>query len=384
MFYFPTLRLIKQNHIDMKKFFLLAVLSLCLGTAANAQWGWPKTANDSLVSVEALTGNKVALRIYAPDAEKVSFSGDIWGANVKFTKDDRGVWEGILEGVAPGAYRYHFVVDGVNVYDPKAPEASETSAVMKIDPSGDAFWAVKDVPHGAMAQRYYWSETLGTTRRLHVWTPPGYETSSDKLPVFYLIHGGGDTDNSWPGVGCAGFILDNLYAEGQIVPMVVVMPNGSIATDSLEGEVPLFTQDLMTSIIPFIESNYRVLTDKDNRALGGLSMGGMETLDAGLNNYKEFGWLLVLSSGWFENQTEFYAEREAYLKTVVDGINEGVNLFAITMGGPEDIAYNNCKAMMRLFDSVGLKYEYSEAPGGHSWHTWRRDLHNLAPRLFKK
>lgn len=368
----------------MKRIVLLALLSLCIGTGARAQWGWPKTANDSLVSVEALPGNKVALRIYAPEAEKVSFSGDIWGARVEFTKDDRGVWEGILENVNPGAYRYHFVVDGVNVYDPKAPEASETSAVMKIDPDGDAFWAIKDVPHGAVAQRWYWSETLGTMRRMHVWTPPGYETSTDKLPVFYLIHGGGDTDNSWPGVGCAGFILDNLYAEGKIVPMVVVMPNGSIATDTLEGEVPLFTQDLLTSIIPYIESNYRVLTDKDNRAIGGLSMGGMETLDAGLNHYELFGWQLVLSSGWFPNQTEFYAERGEYLKKIAQDYNDKVNLLYFTQGGPEDIAYGNCKEMLGLFDAAGVKYEYSEMPGGHSWHVWRNNLHDLAPLLFRK
>ena len=224
---------------------------------------------------------------------------------------------------------------------------------------------------------------LKTTRRLHVWTPAGYEKSVEKLPVLYLIHGGGDTDLAWPTVGCAGNILDNLLAENKMQPMIVVMPNGSIATENLMDEVPLFAKDLMNDIIPYIEANYRVLTDKDHRALAGLSMGGMETLEAGLNHYKEFGYLWVLSSGWFETNKKMYAERSTYLKTIAQDFNHTVHALHFTQGGPEDIAYNNCKAMLKLFDAAGINYKYSEAPGGHTWYTWRNDLYNLAQQLFK-
>ena len=241
----------------------------------------------------------------------------------------------------------------------------------------------EDVAHGAIAQRYYHSKTLKTTRRLHVWTPAGYEKSEEKLPVLYLIHGGGDTDLAWPTVGCAGNILDNLLAENKMQPMIVVMPNGSIATENLMDEVPLFAKDLMNDIIPYIEANYRVLTDKDHRALAGLSMGGMETLEAGLNHYKEFGYFWVLSSGWFETNKKMYAERSTYLKTIAQDFNHTVHALHFTQGGPEDIAYNNCKAMLKLFDAAGINYKYSEAPGGHTWYTWRNDLYNLAQQLFK-
>lgn len=366
----------------MKKSLLLLV-SLFAAVSATAQWGGPRTPNDSLVSTEVLPGNKVAFRIYAPEAKDVRLGGDIMAWQLKFVKDDRGVWEAVLDNVAPGAYRYHFIVDGVKVYDPKGPEASETSALLKVETGGNDFFAMKNVPHGAVAQRYYYSKTLDTERRLHVWTPPGYEKSSDRLPVLYLIHGGGDTDNSWPTVGCAGFILDNLFAEGKMEPMVVVMPNGTIASETLEGEVPLFAEDLMESIIPFIENNYRVLTDKDHRALAGLSMGGMETLEAGLNHYDRFGYLWVLSSGWFESDTKTYETKGRYLKEIAEDFNRTVRSLHFTQGGPEDIAYSNCKAMLKLFDAAGIRYTYSEAPGGHTWHTWRNDLYNMAQVLFK-
>ncbi len=368
--------------MEIKKLMLLA--ALCLPMMASAQWGRPATPNDTLISTEVLPDNKVAFRIYAPQAENVSISGDLMAFYfAKFEKNEVGIWETVVENVVPGAYRYNFVVDGVTVYDPKGPLASETKAILKVD-DGQQFFSMRDdVPHGAVAQRYYYSSSLGTTRRMHVWTPAGYETSTEALPVLYLIHGGGDTDNSWPGVGQAGFILDNLLAEGKMVPMIVVMPNGTIATESLEGEVPLFAADMMNDIIPFVEKNYRVIADKDHRAMAGLSMGGLETLETGLPNYKDFGYLYVLSSGWFANDTETYAKKAVFLKEIAADFNDTVRLLAFTQGGPEDIAYNNCIAMLKLFDDAGIHYEFSEMPGGHSWHVWRHDLHNLAQRLFK-
>ena len=231
-----------------------------------AQWQRTPTPNDTLQSVKVLSDGRIALNIYAPQAKKVDIEGDIipWGKKPDVMKSVSGVWTVTVPPVKAGAYRYHFIVDGVKVFDPKSPEAHEISAVLKVEAKdGDFFSMKEDVAHGAIAQRYYHSKTLKTTRRLHVWTPAGYEKSVEKLPVLYLIHGGGDTDLAWPTVGCAGNILDNLLAENKMQPMIVVMPNGSIATENLMDEVPLFAKDLMNDIIPYIEANYRVLTDKD-------------------------------------------------------------------------------------------------------------------------
>ena len=214
----------------MKKIVIYLVAMLAFATAASAQgWFRQPTPNDTLRSTVILPDNSVVFQIYAPHAQSVAVMGDLpWDKPVKFVKETNGVWKGRLAGIVDGVYRYRFLVDGLTVYDPKAPSASETSALLTVAPKGDEFFAMKNVPHGAVAERYYWSQTLGTVRRMHVWTPAGYETSKKKLPVLYLVHGGGDTDNSWPGVGAAGLILDNLMAEGKMEPMVVVMPNGSI------------------------------------------------------------------------------------------------------------------------------------------------------------
>ena len=266
----------------MKKIIIFIAATFSFAAVSHAQgWFRQPTPNDTLRSTVILPDNSVVFQIYAPHAEKVAVMGDLpWDKPAVFTKEDNGVWKGRLAKMDEGVYRYRFMVDGMNVYDPKAPNAGETSALLTVAPSGDEFFAMKNVPHGAVAERYYWSETLGTMRRLHVWTPAGYEKSTDTLPVLYLVHGGGDTDNSWPGVGAAGLILDNLMAEGKMKPMVVVMPNGTIEVPGgdMMGEVPLFAKDMITSIIPFIEDNYRVYTDQANRAMAGLSMGGMETL----------------------------------------------------------------------------------------------------------
>ena len=277
-----------------------------------AQWQMQPTPNDTLQPVRNLGGGKVAFSIYAPNAKQVGFGGDAmpWGKPLEFTKAENGVWTAVISDLKDGVYRYNFTVDGVKVQDPKGALSAETSALANIG-DGKQFYDMRtDIPHGAIAQRYYYSKVLNTLRRLHVWTPAGYEKSADKLPVLYLIHGGGYNDASWPGVGCACNILDNLLAEGKMQPMVVVMPNGSIPTKNLMDEVPLFERDLIESIIPYIEDNYRVYTDKVHRAMAGL-------------------------------------------------------------------------ATLKLFDGEGIKYEFYTAPGGHTWYTWRNNLHQLAQRLFK-
>ena len=371
----------------MKRIITIAAALLCFAAVSNGQgWGFRPTPNDTLRSTVVLPDNAVVFQIYAPQAESVSISGDLpWDKPVKFEKQENGVWKGRLAKMDNGVYRYRFIVDGVSVYDPKYELASETSALLSVDPKADEFFAMKNVPHGAVAERFYWSETLGCMRRLHVWTPAGYEKSADKLPVLYLVHGGGDNDKSWPTVGAAGLILDNLMAEGKMVPMVVVMPNGTIEMPdgNFQGEVPVFAKDMVTSIIPFIEDNYRVYTDQDHRAMAGLSMGGMETLEVTLNHPEMFSYVWVLSSSFAPGNKEVYEYERGRLKKEADKYNKNFKQLVFTQGGKADIAYNNCQETLKLFDAAGIKYEYMDVPGGHSWTAWRQNLYDLAPRLFK-
>jgi enterochelin esterase family protein len=368
----------------MKQFFSILVLACCT-VPVMAQWQMQPTPNDTLQPVRNLGGGKVAFSIYAPNAQQVGFGGDAmpWGKPLQFTKSDNGVWTAVISDLKDGVYRYNFTVDGVKVQDPKGALSAETSALANIGDGKQFYDMRQDVPHGAIAQRYYFSKPLNTLRRLHVWTPAGYEKSSEKLPVLYLIHGGGDNDASWPGVGCACNILDNLLAEGKMKPMVVVMPNGSIPVKNMMDEVPLFENDLVTSIIPYIEDNYRVYTDKAHRAMAGLSMGGMETMETILNDNDKFEYFWVLSAGWFPAQKEQFEGYRQRLHKAAAGVKKNVRQLVFTQGDPEDIAYQNGLATLKLFDAAGIKYEYYTAPGGHTWYTWRNNLHQLAQRLFK-
>jgi len=357
---------------------LFLVLLLCSNGVQAQSWVRNPTPDDTLQSTRILANGDVILSIYAPKAEEVSASGDIipWGEKLDINKAENGVWTIRIPGVKPGAYRYSFVVDGVSVGDPKSMTVRENQALLNISGTGSEFWELKDVPHGDVRIVYYASKATGTTRRMHVYTPPGYDKGTDKLPVLYLLHGGGDNDRSWPTVGKANFILDNLLAEGKIKPMLVVMPDASI-------DVPTFGKDLIESIIPYVENTYRVKANAENRALSGLSMGGLHTLNTGLAHCEKFAYILPLSTGWFSNNEEMWNEGKRLLKENAERCNKNTKLLWIAMGGEEDIAFQNCQNMMKLFDEYGLKYQYSERPGGHTWYTWRDNLYDLSQMIFK-
>ena len=360
-----------------KRIIFIVLLACAFTTLASAQGWGRRTPADTLRST-VVDGDRVIFQIYAPKARTVSVAGDLpWDKPIRFRETPEGVWKGVCEGMDSGVYRYHFVVDGISVQDPKSPQAGETSALLTV---GGGY--VKDVPHGAVAQRFYFSRTLGEMRRMHIWTPPGYETSKKKLPVLYLIHGGGDNDASWPSVGAAGWILDNLLAEGKMVPMIVVMPNGTIT--NVPNEVPPFAEDMVTDIIPFVEANYPVKTDKDSRAIAGLSMGGMETMEVAFPHYDMFSWVWVMSASFSPGADPKAEAARLGLYENAAKMNKSFKLMVFSQGGPADIAYQNLKNTLKEVDAAGLKYEYKEnAQAGHTWYTWRADLQDLAPRLFR-
>jgi enterochelin esterase family protein len=256
------------------------------------------TPNDRLVSPGVHPDRKVTFRIYAPKASEVTAFGDWVSAPgpVKLEKDADGVWSVTVGPLVPDFYSYAFTVDGVKTLDPKNPIIKQGNAELDnlfFVPGKEAeFEDNRAVPHGEVRKVWYQSSTLGEQRRMHVYTPPGYDAGTERYPVLYLLHGSAGEDSGWSTVGRAGFILDNLLEEKKARPMLVVMPNGSMPRPAnlppvRPGERPSpevlaalaaaqerFTNELLKDIIPFVEKNYRVLADREHRAIAGLSMGG--------------------------------------------------------------------------------------------------------------
>lgn len=363
----------------MKKAAIIAIIASVLSPVmASAQWQRQVTPGDTLKNIRVLSDGTTVFSIYAPKATQVSLTGDIQAMGQP--KVQNGVWSFTVPSVKAGAYRYSFVVDGVQVIDPKSEVATQNRPVAIIEPQGKDFFSYDPaIEHGSMAVRSYWSKTANMTRTMRVWTPAGYEKSKKKLPVLYLVHGGGDTDTSWPTAGCAGEILDNLMAQGKMEPMIVVMPNGTFAGD----EVPIFAADMVTDIIPFIEKNYRVKTDQAHRAMAGLSMGGMETLETVFNNPTMFGYVWVLSSSFAPGKQPADEAKRLGCEQKIPVINKTVREFVFTQGGQSDIAYQNGINTRNYLKEAGLNFEFIDVEGGHSWYAWRQNLYDLAQRIFK-
>jgi enterochelin esterase-like enzyme len=363
-------------------------------------------AAPQFASPEVNTERKVTFRIYAPQARAIRLSaGDIPGVgqDAQLTRADSGVWELIYGPIAPGSYRYNFNVDGVATIDPRNPAVSESNNNVwsLVHVPGSDLFDIKDVPHGAIAEVVYKSATLGRFRRLHVYTPPGYERSRDRYPLFYLLHGAGDSDNAWGTVGRAGVILDNLLALQKVRPMIVVMPAGHAApvADSVIGQsaTDLFVNDFVTDLMPFVEKNFRVLTDRANTAIAGLSMGGGQTLQIAIPRLERFGHIGVFSSGLlgaFPARGPDTAassavppaaaewERSHAAKLDDAGLRRGLRLFWFATG-TDDFLMPATKATLDLFKRHGFTPVFVESPGGHTWINWRNYLVEFAPQLFK-
>lgn len=334
------------------------------------------TPNDSLVSFVVNNDGSATFRLYAPDAKSVELSGDLKAEKIE--RADNGVWTmTTAPRMNPSAYRYYFTVDGMKVNDPKSPMVADFRPMVDIVPKGDTlFWQKKVVPHGILSIVYYESAATQTTRRMYVWTPPGYFSNGKKLPVLYLMHGAGDNDTNWPLQGKAGWILDNLFAEKKIVPMVVVMPDGSIP-------VEIFAHDLGSNIVPYIEANFLVQADAKHRAIAGLSMGGFETLETLLEYPGMFSYVSVMSSGWFSRGPEALAKFDERVKSVAPILKANIKYFKFTTGGQSDLAVSFTPQTRAIFTKYGIESDFSKMDGGHSMYVWRNDLHFFTQKIFK-
>ncbi len=332
--------------------------------------------------------SRVTFNIKAPEAKKVQID---LGKKYDLIKDTAGFWKVTTDSISEGFHYYSLLIDGLAVADP----ASETfygmgrmASGIEIPFSGGAYYALRNVPHGDIRIKKYFSRVTNSWRQFYIYTPPSYDSSvNTTYPVLYILHGGGEDERGWSTQGKTDLILDNLIAAQKAKPMLVVMMDGNMSGGGIAGfgekSLQLFERELKEAVMPVVEKNYRIAKGSSNTALAGLSMGGLQTLYAGLRNTDMFAYLGVFSSGWWANQPALSSPQYEFMKSNASAINSNVKKFWIAMGGKEDIAYANCKIMLSKFDEMNITYQYSEYPGGHTWPVWRNNLFQFAQLIFK-
>lgn len=332
-------------------------------------------------SPEVKADNTVVFRYYSRSAKRVLLSGEFLQASQPMTRDTAGVWSVTVGPVTPDIYPYSFTVDSVQVADPNntyifANERFKRS-IVDIPGSTPLVHSLQNVPHGKISYRYYKSSTLGVTRRVLVYTPPGFNPNgTKKYPVLYLIHGGSDTEETWTKVGRANLIADNLIAQGKAVPMIIVMPYGNVRPSPM----PDFTKDVMNDIIPFVEANYPVLADNLHRAVAGFSVGGGQTLNIGLTNAAKFAY--ICSYAPFTQTEEFQKNFGPAYAPNADLLNKQLKLFTISVG-TDDFLYQSVKQNIAFFEGKGIKLKSYIVPGGHTWMNCKQYLATTLQEIFK-
>jgi enterochelin esterase family protein len=294
----------------------------------------------------------------------------------------------------PDYYGYIFRDMGIPVIDPSnpliLPNLLQTENMVHVPGPPSLPWEVNDVPHGVVHHHLYASAVMSDQRDFYVYTPPGYDAlAKTEYPVLYLLHGFGQESSSWTEVAFANVILDNLIAEGKAKPMIVVMPVAYGGPEILVGggkvywndelrnrNFQMFIQGLMTEVIPEVERIYRVKKDRDARAIAGLSMGGAESLLAGLNHLDEFSWIGSFSSGGVrENFGQEFPGLNA-------SANAKLHLLWVACGTEDPLNEINLK-INKWLSSQGVTHTEVETPGAHTWMVWRRNLASFAPLLFR-
>ena len=346
-------------------------------------------AEPPVVSPEVHWNRSATLRIRAPKADEVLLGGSgPFSTPRPMKKGPDGVWEITTEGLPGGIYEYKFLVDGVATLDPMNPRikrwAGGSSSYFGIDGIAPQPWDLRNVPHGSVRMEYYVSAATNSVRPYRVYTPPGYDRTTRRYPVLYLLHGSGDSEQEWTEFGRAHLILDNLYDEGKIEPMVVVMPYGHLASppDRMDFMQPrnteTFLDDFVEDLIPDVESKFRVLVDQPSRAVAGLSMGGLQTLALSTRHPDRFGWAGVFSAGMpdaEQSMSELIADPKRHDRLW--------KLFWIGCGR-EDFLFDSAKDLDALLTKLGVEHEFVETAGDHDWPIWRDYLARFTPLLFRE
>jgi sugar lactone lactonase YvrE/enterochelin esterase-like enzyme len=340
---------------------------------------------------------RVTFRIRAPGAEKVRLTGALSKLVANTRKDDSGLWHITTKPVAPEIYGYAFSVDGVRTLDAQNPwlkfwKTSDNLVEVPSDPPTP--YADRDVPHGSIHVVRYRSKSLGdVARRMHVYTPPGYEDESiQRYPVLYLLHGFGDDDSMWTALGRANFTLDNAIADKRCVPMIVVMPYGHASfadrsapagdrAASRSRNLLAVSADILGDVVPLVESRYRTKKGAHHRAIVGLSMGGGQSLHLGLNHPDTFAWVGAFSSAVYAN-----GFAEGFPLVAKEPENLDAKLRWLWIGcGRDDFLFQTDRKFSAWLDEKGVGHRFEITAGGHSWSVWRGNyLPRVVPLLFRE
>jgi len=345
-------------------------------------------------SPEIGTDRRVTFRLRAPNAKEVLVARE-GAARLAMQRDADGVWTVTTDPLEPDYYGYSFIVDGARVLDSVngsiKSNLQNPGSLLHIPGTGLP-WETSDVPHGLVHRHTYRSATVGDQRDFYVYTPPGYDAAAARrYPVLYLLHGMSDGADAWSSeIGRANVILDNLIAHGQAKPMVVVMPLGYGAPEILDvrwrggpadpalgrRNREVFARALLNEVLPTVEKEYRVATDRQSRAIAGLSMGGAESLSTGLNALDRFAWIGAFSSGGLP------ADLPATFPSLDASANGQLRVLWIACGTEDQLITAN-RQLREWLTSKGVRHTAVETPGAHTWMVWRRNLAAFAPLLFQ-
>lgn len=364
-------------------------------------------------SPEVHPDRTVTFRLRAPEATAVELVGEVLRGKgpQEMTKGSDGVWSITIGPLPPEIWIYNFRIEGVDLPDPNnislMPRAAGTGSVssfVEVPADHPAFYDARPVPHGEVRMVLYESKAMGVDRYFWVYTPPDYDKSNAKYPVYYLLHGNGETQSGWVTNGRANLILDNLIADGKAVPMVVVMPHGHAVQSASVGPIQivpqvgqpgftnftLFTRDLLDQIIPTVERNFRVYTDADHRAIGGLSMGAMQSVAIGLSHPELFHYVLAYSGGFgsfgrapANEEVETQSPWKELLANPAE-TRKWLHLLFLGSGQQETGMLGPGRHLVKVFREKGINAHWADYPGGHVFSVWRNDLQESAPMLFKK
>lgn len=355
--------------------------------------------------------SRVEIRFKAPDASKVRVN--FWsGPKADMDKQADGFWTFTTPPMAPGLHYYTVIVDGAEVSDPGSTAyfgGSKWASAVEVPEAAATYYLPQDVPHGQVHEVWYHSKVTGTWRHALVYTPPAYDKQlKERYPVLYLQHGGGEDESGWTRQGKANFILDNLLATAKAKPMIVVMANGYTrragqSVPDLRGkpfgspEMRKAMQDMMTAfeddmtqaLMPFIDSTFRTIPDREHRAMAGLSMGGMQTFHVTFNHLDLFSYIGGFSgaANVFATGNDKFDTKTAFNGAMSDAaaFSKRVHLLWIGVGTNEpERMKQGIEKLHASLDDAKIQHVFYESPGtDHEWQTWRRDLQDFAPRLFQ-
>lgn len=397
----------------MKKQTILLIVSIIfihISTySQQALWG-----GQQIISPEINEDNSVTFRLFAPEVTAVQITGDFlptekmqtpYGemdvpGKAELTKDEKGVWSYKTNNLTPELYSYSFIVDGLTIADPYNPflirDIGTVTNIFLISGGHAELYKVNDIPHGTVAKRWYYSPGLQMNRRLTIYTPPGYEQSSEKYPVLYLLHGAGGDEEAWIELGRTSQIMDNLINQGKAKPMIVVMPNGNVVQDAAPGAgrdgfyKPQFVlpkqmdgtyEANFMDVVNFINNNYHVKADKEHRAIAGLSMGGFHSMHISRYYPNTFDYVGLFSAAFVPREDVTSAVYKNIEETLKAQKENGYKLYWIAIG-KKDFLYDANKDFRKKLDEIDMDYLYTESEGGHIWRNWRVYLSDFVPLLF--